>query len=163
VFLSAKRPRIHHQVNHLMSQHNCHLRHIQSRPDQPQSHRIPEIMKSLCGGPTFRTERRWVLWLPSTTSDPEIIFTSGHVHTVNASNDMIEAVAVGGGRILAVGCTADIRALSGPGTCEVALHRRSLHPGFIGAHCHLTGLGMSMVSIDCKARGMQIRVGGEVV
>jgi hypothetical protein len=32
---------------------------------------------------------------------PEIIFTGGRVHTVNASNDIVEAVAVGGGRILA--------------------------------------------------------------
>jgi predicted amidohydrolase YtcJ len=86
---------------------------------------------------------------------PEIIFTGGQVHTVNASNDLVEAVAVGGGRILAVGSSADMRALAGPGTREVALRGRSLLPGFIDAHCHLTGLGMSMVSIDCKAPGMQ--------
>jgi predicted amidohydrolase YtcJ len=85
----------------------------------------------------------------------ELIFTGGQVHTVNAHNDIVEAVAVGGGRILAVGSTADIRALAGPGTREVALHGRSLLPGFIDAHCHLTGLGMGMVSIDCKAPGMR--------
>jgi predicted amidohydrolase YtcJ len=86
---------------------------------------------------------------------PELIFTGGQVHTVNASNDIVEAVAVGGGRILAVGNTAEVRALAGSGTREVALRGRSLLPGFIDAHCHLTGLGMSMVSIDCKAPGMQ--------
>src|SRR5687767_10310844 len=85
----------------------------------------------------------------------EIIFTGGQVHTVNAQNDIVEAVAVGGGRILAVGSNADIRALVGPGTRDVALRGRSLLPGFIDAHCHLTGLGMSMVSIDCKAPGMR--------
>jgi predicted amidohydrolase YtcJ len=85
----------------------------------------------------------------------ELIFTGGQVHTVNASNDIVEAIAVGGGRILAVGSTADIRALAGPGTREVALRGRALLPGFIDAHCHLTGLGMAMVSIDCKAPGMQ--------
>jgi predicted amidohydrolase YtcJ len=85
----------------------------------------------------------------------ELIFTGGQVHTVNARNDIVEAVAVGGGRILAVGSTADIRAFAGPGTREVALHGRSLLPGFIDAHCHLTGLGVSMVAIDCKVPGMQ--------
>jgi predicted amidohydrolase YtcJ len=85
----------------------------------------------------------------------ELLFTGGRVHTVNATNDIVEAVAIGGGRILAVGSTAEIRALAGPGTREVALHGRSLLPGFIDAHCHLTGLGMAMVSIDCKAPGMQ--------
>jgi predicted amidohydrolase YtcJ len=85
----------------------------------------------------------------------ELIFTGGHVHTVNARNDIVEAIAVAGGRILAVGSNPDIRALAGPGTREVDLRRRSLLPGFIDAHCHLTGLGMSMVSIDYKAPGMQ--------
>jgi predicted amidohydrolase YtcJ len=84
----------------------------------------------------------------------ELIFTGGHVHTVNARNDIVEAIAVAGGRILAVGSNPDIRALAGPGTRQVDLRRRSLLPGFINAHCHLTGLGMSMVSIDCKAPGM---------
>ena len=85
----------------------------------------------------------------------EIIFTGGQVHTVNAGNDVVEAVAISGGRTLAVGSDVDIRALTRPGTREVALRGRSLLPGFIDAHCHLTGLGMSMVSIDCKAPGMQ--------
>jgi predicted amidohydrolase YtcJ len=85
----------------------------------------------------------------------ELIFTGGQVHTVDARNEVVEAVAVGGGRVLAAGSNADIRALTGPGTHEVALGGRSLLPGFIDAHCHLTGLGMSMVSIDCKAPGMQ--------
>jgi predicted amidohydrolase YtcJ len=85
----------------------------------------------------------------------DIIFTGGQVHTVNPSNDIVEAVAIGAGRILAVGSIADIRALAAPGTREVALHGRSLLPGFIDAHCHLTGLGMAMASIDCKAPGMQ--------
>jgi predicted amidohydrolase YtcJ len=85
----------------------------------------------------------------------EMIFTGGQVHTVNARNDVVEAVAVGRRRIRAVGSAADIRALAGPGTREVALRGRSLLPGFIDAHCHLTGLGMAMVSIDCKALGMQ--------
>src|SRR5919108_451411 len=85
----------------------------------------------------------------------DIIFTGGRVHTVNASNDIVEAIAVGGGRILAVGSNPDICALAGSGTREIALRGHSLLPGFIDAHCHLTGLGMAMASIDCKAPGMQ--------
>ncbi|MGH8056311.1 MAG: hypothetical protein ACREOH_03620 [Candidatus Entotheonellia bacterium] len=33
--------------------------------------------------------------------------------------------------------------------------RKTVLPGVIDAHCHLTGLGMAMISIDCKAPGMQ--------
>jgi predicted amidohydrolase YtcJ len=84
----------------------------------------------------------------------ELSFTGGQVHTVNARNDIVEAVVIGGGRILAVGSTADIHALAGLNTREMALRGRLLLPGFIDAHCHLTGLGMAMVSIDCTAPGM---------
>jgi predicted amidohydrolase YtcJ len=78
----------------------------------------------------------------------ELSFTGGQVHNVDARNDIVEAVVIGGGRILAVGSTADIRALAGPSTREMALRGRSPLPGFIDAHCHLTGLGVGMVSID---------------
>ena len=46
-------------------------------------------------------------------------------------------------------------ALAGPGARVVELRGRSLLPGFIDGHCHLTGLGMAATSIDCKAPGMQ--------
>jgi predicted amidohydrolase YtcJ len=85
----------------------------------------------------------------------EIIFTGGRVHTVNATNAVVEALAIGRGRILAVGSNANVRALAGTATREITLRGRSLLPGFIDAHCHLTGVGMAMVSIDCKAPGMQ--------
>jgi predicted amidohydrolase YtcJ len=85
----------------------------------------------------------------------EIIFTGGRVHTVNAANDIAEAVAVGAGRILAVGGNAEIRALAGAGTRTVELHGRSLLPGFTDAHAHFAGVGLAATAIDCKAPGMQ--------
>jgi len=71
-------------------------------------------------------------------------------------NDIVEAVAIGGGCILGIGSTAEICVLARPGTREAGLRRRSRLPGFIDAHCHLTGLGMAMVSIDCKGTGQAI-------
>ena len=85
----------------------------------------------------------------------DLIFVGGRVHTVNATNDIVPALAVGGGRILAAGDDAEIRGLAGPGARVVELRGRSLLPGFIDGHCHLTGLGMAAASIDCKAPGMQ--------
>src|SRR5690242_19993695 len=85
----------------------------------------------------------------------DIIFTSGKVHTVNAANDVAEAVAVGAGRILAVGSNADIRALASSDTRTVALAGRSLLPGFTDAHAHFAGVGLAATAIDCKAPGMQ--------
>jgi len=93
--------------------------------------------------------------IPHGRTTAELIFTGGQVHTVNARNNIVEAVAVSGGCILGIGSTAEICALARSGTREAALRRRSRLPGFIDAHCHLTGLGMAMVSIDCKAPGRQ--------
>ena len=64
----------------------------------------------------------------------DLIFTGGQVHTVNEQNDIAEAVAVGGGRILAVGSDAEARALAGAGTRRVELRGRSLLPDLGAAH-----------------------------
>jgi predicted amidohydrolase YtcJ len=85
----------------------------------------------------------------------DLIFIGGRVHTVNATDDVVEALAVENGRILAVGGNADIRGLAGPGTRVVELRGRSLLPGFIDAHCHFASVGAAMAAIDCKAGGMQ--------
>jgi predicted amidohydrolase YtcJ len=84
-----------------------------------------------------------------------LIFTGGRVHTVNAADHVVSALAVAGGRILAVGSDADVLGYRGPGTEVVELRGRSLLPGFIDAHCHFPSLGLSMTAIDCKAPGMQ--------
>src|SRR2546421_338879 len=85
----------------------------------------------------------------------DLIFVGGRVHTVNAANDVVPALAVGGGRVLLAGADADVRALAGPSARVVELRGRSLLPGFVDGHCHLASLGMATTSIDCKADGMQ--------
>ena len=82
------------------------------------------------------------------------MFTGGVVHTVDADNQIAEAVAVSDGRILAVGSNAEVTATAGPETRRVELNARSLTPGFIDAHQHFTGVGGMAHSIDCKAPGM---------
>jgi len=89
------------------------------------------------------------------TDRAELIFVGGRVHTVNPTNDVVPALAVGGGRVLAAGGDAEMRALAAPGARIVELRGRSLLPGFVDSHCHLASLGMAQASIDCKAGGMQ--------
>lgn len=85
----------------------------------------------------------------------DLIFLGGRVHTVNATNAIVPALAVADGKIAAVGSDGEITALEGPRTRVVELKGRALLPGFIDAHCHLVGVGMLMTSIDCKAPGRQ--------
>jgi hypothetical protein len=84
----------------------------------------------------------------------DLIFVGGRVHTVNPPTTSCRRWPWGG-RVLAAGVDAEIRALAGSRARVVVLLGRSLLPGFVDGHCHLTGLGMAAASIDCKAPGMQ--------
>lgn len=66
-----------------------------------------------------------------------IAFVGGTVLTQDAQRPLAEALALRGGRILAVGSTADVRRSAGAGRPEIDLRGRTLIPGLIDAHVHL--------------------------
>lgn len=78
----------------------------------------------------------------------DLILVNGTVLTVDPERPEAEAVAVRDGRILAVGTTAEIRALANRRTEVVDLAGRTLTPGFIEGHGHFTGLGQSRMILD---------------
>ncbi|MEO5610456.1 MAG: amidohydrolase, partial [Ornithinibacter sp.] len=63
------------------------------------------------------------------------IFSGGPVFTADAVQSRPTAVAVDGGRIVAVGHD-EVLDLAGPGTERVDLRGRLLVPGFQDAHVH---------------------------
>ncbi|WP_439533607.1 amidohydrolase [Polymorphobacter sp.] len=67
----------------------------------------------------------------------DVIYTNGKVVTVNAKNDIAQAVAVSGGKVLAVGRAADIGKLAGASTKIVDLGGKTMVPGFYDNHIHL--------------------------
>ena len=66
----------------------------------------------------------------------EMIFRGGTIVTLEAAQPSVEAVAVGGGQILALGTEAEILALQTPETVVVDLKGAVLLPSFIDAHGH---------------------------
>ena len=76
------------------------------------------------------------------------MFINGDVLTMDANNTIAEAIAVRHDRIEAVGSTAEIMALVNDSTEVVDLRGRTLMPGFIDAHGHFPGSGMSVVNAD---------------
>jgi predicted amidohydrolase YtcJ len=80
----------------------------------------------------------------------DLIFMNGKVITVNEKNDVVEAVAVKGNRIIATGSNEDIKNLQSTETKVINLDGKSLLPGFIDAHCHITLHGTSKSAISCK-------------
>ncbi|HBD89264.1 MAG: hydrolase [Rhodobacteraceae bacterium GWE1_64_9] len=67
----------------------------------------------------------------------DLILIHARVLTMDAANPHAEAVAVAGGKILAIGATADIAALAGPDTRVIDAAGRSVLPGFVESHLHL--------------------------
>ena len=57
----------------------------------------------------------------STPATPELILRNGHIVTVDASFSIAEAVAIAGGRFVAVGRSGDIARMAGPSTRVVDL------------------------------------------
>jgi len=73
---------------------------------------------------------------------PTLIVHSGKVVTVDQGFRIVEAFAVRGERIQAVGTTAQIRQLAGPGTREIDLRGEMVLPGLIDSHVHPSGAAM---------------------
>jgi predicted amidohydrolase YtcJ len=73
---------------------------------------------------------------------PDLILAGGKVFTADPARPWAEALAVAGERILAVGTSAEVRALAGSGTRVIELQKRVVVPGFNDAHAHVgAGLG----------------------
>ena len=70
------------------------------------------------------------------TTSPDLILTGGRVYTGNPEHPWAEAIAVAGGRILAVGQTEDVAALAAPHTVVRELDGGCVMPGLIDAHNH---------------------------
>ncbi len=78
----------------------------------------------------------------------EMIVTGAKVLTMDPDHPRAEAVAVAGGRILAVGSAAEVAALAGPGTRVIEAGGRTLLPGFVESHLHLVLGGNELTQLQ---------------
>jgi predicted amidohydrolase YtcJ len=78
----------------------------------------------------------------------DLVLTGGTVFTSAAGRQLARAVAVQGGRIVAVGDERDVAALVGPSTELVDLEGRMLVPGFQDAHAHPASGGLDRLRCD---------------
>lgn len=85
----------------------------------------------------------------------DIVFKNGEVVTVNTENEVSEAVAVKENKIVAVGTNDEITSFIGHHTNVIDLDGKSLLPGFIDAHIHLTIYGLNLLGVNCTAPHIQ--------
>ena len=73
---------------------------------------------------------------------PDMILIDGKILTIDAKDSIVEAVAITKGKIAAVGSSAEVRRLAGPGTRIVDLHGLTATPGLIDTHGHFASGGV---------------------
>lgn len=94
-------------------------------------------------------------------SHPDLIVVNGDIYTSDPGESRTQAFAVRDGKFIAVGSTADIQSLAGPNTEVIDAAGRTITPGFIDAHSHVTGnspvvAGVDLAYVDDKAEWLQL-------
>ena len=77
-----------------------------------------------------------------------LILTNGKIYTLGEENPQAEAVAVGDGKIMAVGTVRDIEKLKGANTETLDLQGAMVLPGFIDSHTHAFWGGQRLSEIN---------------
>ena len=77
------------------------------------------------------------------------VYRNGNIYTVDEAFSTATALAVKGDRLIYVGDEAGVDAYIGSGTKVVDLAGRTVVPGLVEGHMHVTGLGSSLMNLDC--------------
>ena len=84
-----------------------------------------------------------LLATPTLAAPADTVLLHGRIITADAKDSVVQALAISGGKITAVGSDAAIAKLVGPKTKVIDLKGRAATPGLIDTHAHIlsTGLG----------------------
>ncbi len=85
---------------------------------------------------------------PAVEQQADLILHNGTVYTVSEDWKIASAIAVKGNKILATGSDKEIEAYAGLDTRKIDLEGKTVVPGLIDAHAHLTGYASSLDQLD---------------
>src|SRR5687768_11112762 len=86
---------------------------------------------------------------------PDLVLLGAKVYTVDDARPRAEAFAVKDGRFVAVGTSAEMRALVRPGTRVIDGAGATVTPGFIDAHSHPASAGLAeLLQVDLDLRSL---------
>ena len=86
----------------------------------------------------------------SDRADKADLLVTGSLITMDDTAPRAEAMAVAGGRILAVGSRADLESFVGPATTVLEHKTGAILPGFIEPHLHLVSSALVSSGVDCS-------------
>ncbi|MBS1508021.1 MAG: amidohydrolase [Bacteroidetes bacterium] len=82
--------------------------------------------------------------------EADVVISGGTIYTGNDNNAQVEAVAVKGEKILFAGTLAEAEKFVGSKTQRIDLKGKTMTPGFIEGHGHLTGLGFGELTLNLE-------------
>jgi predicted amidohydrolase YtcJ len=91
---------------------------------------------------------RFAAQAPVTPAD--LVLRNGRIVTLDAATPEAQALAARGGRIVAVGSTAEIQRYIGASTQVIDLAGQLATPGFIEGHGHFTGIGQMKLGLELQ-------------
>jgi predicted amidohydrolase YtcJ len=95
-------------------------------------------------------------------SEAEIIILNANAITVDSKQPRAEAIAICNKRIIAVGSNTEIRKYIGKKTRVVDARNKTVVPGFVDCHVHMTGFGQFLETLDLRnvgsIREMQLKL-----
>lgn len=94
--------------------------------------------------------------IPNDSPAPDLILVNGKILTMDAQDAIAEAVAVQGGKIVAIGSTAEIERLADSSTKKIDLTGLTATPGLIDSHNHFAiGAADAVYSVDLSYPGVK--------
>ncbi len=115
-----------------------------TKPDRADLSRRTLVL-SMAGAAASRWPGHWWQDAPA-----DLILHDGDIHLVDRAFRRVEAIALGGGRVLAAGSTSEVRHRAGPRTTSVNLRGRTVLPGANDTHLHglLWGYAQPPFTVD---------------
>ena len=83
----------------------------------------------------------------------ETILTNARIYTVNAKQPWAEALAIRGGKIIAVGTNKEMAAYRGPFTKTLDAQQHLVLPGFVDCHIHFMEGSLGLTHVDLNDAG----------
>src|SRR4051794_35906355 len=80
----------------------------------------------------------------------DLVLRNGKIVTMSTGSPVVQALAVRGEKISAIGSDADAAKWIGPRTQVIDLHGMLAIPGFIEGHGHFTGVGQFRMGLDLR-------------
>jgi predicted amidohydrolase YtcJ len=92
----------------------------------------------------------------------DLVILNANVVTLNAGKPRAEALAIRDCRIVAVGSEAEIRKYIGSETKVLDVNGKTVVPGFVDCHVHMTGFGQHLQTLDLRNVGSIEEMKGKI-